>query len=170
MNAIALAAVTVDGKISHNDTELVNWTSKEDKQLFAATTKEAGVIVLGKKTFDTFPKPLPNRLHIVLTKNLQTKTNIEGVVEYTNDRPNGILDKLKLRGFDTVVIAGGAQIYTLFLKAKCIDELWVTIEPKIFGTGISLFSEPLAALLHLIEYKHLSANVLLLKYKIQYSY
>lgn len=169
MNVIALAAVTVDGKISRSDTELVNWTSKEDKQFFAQTTKEAGVIVLGKKTFDTFSKPLPGRLHIVLTKHPEVHANIEGVVEYTNKTTREILDMLGKRGFETVIIAGGAQIYTLFLKEKCLDEVWLTIEPKIFGTGVPLFTEELQTLLNLIEYKQLTENVLLVKYKVSNS-
>jgi riboflavin biosynthesis pyrimidine reductase len=30
---------------------------------------------------------------------------------------------------------GGAHIATSFLKEQLIDELWLTIEPKIFGIG-----------------------------------
>jgi dihydrofolate reductase len=34
-----------------------------------------------------------------------------------------------------MLVAGGAQIATSFLKEELIDELWLTIEPKIFGSG-----------------------------------
>ena len=34
-----------------------------------------------------------------------------------------------------MLIVGGAHIATAFLKEQLIDELWLTIEPKIFGIG-----------------------------------
>ena len=38
-------------------------------------------------------------------------------------------------------MVGGAQIATLFLRNKLIDELWLTLEPKIFGTGGNFVTE-----------------------------
>ena len=32
-------------------------------------------------------------------------------------------------------VVGGAHIATSFLKEQLVDELWLTIEPKIFGVG-----------------------------------
>jgi dihydrofolate reductase len=34
-----------------------------------------------------------------------------------------------------MLVVGGAHIATSFLKEQLIDELWLTIEPKIFGVG-----------------------------------
>jgi len=41
----------------------------------------------------------------------------------------------------SVLIVGGAQIATAFLKEQLIDELWLTIEPRIFGNGASFVTD-----------------------------
>ena len=51
------------------------------------------------------------------------------------------MERFKKANEETVLIVGGAQIATLFLKAQLIDELWLTIEPKIFGTGSSFVND-----------------------------
>jgi dihydrofolate reductase len=34
-----------------------------------------------------------------------------------------------------MLVVGGPHIATSFLREQLIDELWLTIEPKIFGMG-----------------------------------
>ena len=40
-----------------------------------------------------------------------------------------------------MLVAGGAHVATSFIKAKLIDELCLTLEPKIFGYGSNLVAE-----------------------------
>jgi len=40
-----------------------------------------------------------------------------------------------------VLVVGGSHIATSFLREQLIDELWLTIEPKIFGTGANFVTE-----------------------------
>ena len=47
--------------------------------------------------------------------------------------------ELEGRGYSEAVMAGGAGANALFLKAGLVDEIWLTIEPLVFGTGIDLF-------------------------------
>ena len=63
---------------------------------------------------------------------------------------------------------GGAHISTSFLKAKLIDELWLTIEPKIFGTGGSLvINENLDIELRLLSVEKVNERgTLITKYKV----
>lgn len=139
MKILLLAAVTLDGKIARNTHHFVDWSSREDKKLFFATSKRAGVIIVGNNTYKTLPGPLPGRLHIVLTTNLDDKENIPGSVEYTNSTPQEIVAGLEARGYTEAVLTGGAQINSLFLQHDLVDEIWLTIEPLIFGAGIDLF-------------------------------
>jgi dihydrofolate reductase len=44
------------------------------------------------------------------------------------------------RGYREAVMAGGAGANALFLEAGLVDEIWLTVEPLIFGTGIGLLS------------------------------
>jgi dihydrofolate reductase len=139
VKVILLAVVTLDGKIARNEHHYVSWSSKEDKRIFVATTKQAGVMILGHNTFQTFPSLLPGRLHIVLTSQPEGKANIPGKVEYTDRSPEEIVVDLEARGYTEAVVAGGGQVNALFLKAGLIDEIRLTVEPLIFGSGLDLF-------------------------------
>ncbi len=78
MKIILMMAITVNGKIGEIKRPFPDSTSKEDKKMFAAVSKEHGVVIMGDKTFFTFPKPLPgsaqccSRLEKNSTENLET--------------------------------------------------------------------------------------------------
>ncbi|HEY7357717.1 MAG TPA: dihydrofolate reductase, partial [Ktedonobacterales bacterium] len=107
MRVIAIAAITADGLIARHAQHRTDWTSKADKQMFAAASRKAGVIVLGRATFATFPRPLKDRLHIVMTTHPEVVTSTAGVVEYTAAAPAEILRNLEARHFAEVIIGGG---------------------------------------------------------------
>ncbi len=139
MKIILMAAVTIDGKIARHEHHFVDWSSKEDKKLFMQTSKRAGVVILGNNTYETFPSPLPDRLHIVLTTNLSDKQGKPGEIEFTDRSPAEIVAGLEARGYTEAVLTGGALVNALFLAADMVDEMWLTVEPYIFGLGIDLF-------------------------------
>jgi dihydrofolate reductase len=139
MKITLVMVTTIDGKIARNEHHFVDWSSREDKRVFFGATKKAGVLIVGHNTFQTFSAPLPGRLHIVITSTTDDKTNIPGVVEYTSAPPEEIVADLEARGYEEAALTGGAQVNALFLKAGLIDELSLTIEPLIFGSGLDLF-------------------------------
>lgn len=167
MKVILIAAQTLDGKIAHAPDEPATWTSKEDKRFFVEETKKHGVVIMGRRTYATIGKPLPERLNIVLTKNPSAEDNQEGVIEFTNAAPRELLADLNRRGFPSVAVIGGASVYSQFLREGLVDELMISIEPKLFGGGIPLV-EGLASdiALQLIEARKLNAHTLLLHYGI----
>jgi dihydrofolate reductase len=139
MKITMVMVMTLDGKIAHNEHQFVDWSSKEDKRIFFKVTREKGVIIVGHNTFETFSAPLPGRLHIVITSKAGELTNIPGQVEYTGASPEEIVADLEARGYTEAALTGGAQVNALFLKADLIDEISLTIEPLIFGSGLDLF-------------------------------
>lgn len=164
MKVFLIAALSADGFIARSTNELANWTSAEDKKLFVQLTKEAGIMVMGSTTLDTIGKALPGRRTIVYTTRPDQIT-VDGV-EITADEPSILLDKLAKQGAETVAICGGRSIYTLFMKSGLVDELYLTIEPTVFGEGISLFSEPIESKFELLDSKLLNPNVILLHYSV----
>jgi len=169
MKVILLAATTLNGRIARHQEEKVDWTSREDKRLFAQISKKGGVVIVGHHTFKTLKKPLSERLMIVLTRKPKKEKSIPNRVEFTDQSPKKIINNLTRRGFKMAIVGGGSQINALFLKAGLIDEIWLTLAPRIFGKGISLFGEEkfdFQALL--ISVSKLDKNFLLIKYKVDY--
>ena len=166
MKVILIMAITVDGKIGKNRDHFPDWTGTEDKRLFAKLSMEAGVVIMGSRTFDTIGKPLPQRKNVILTRNKSRKSEWENLV-YTDQPPAAILSDLEAEGFTQVVLAGGTLINSLFARAKLIDEVIVTVSPFIFGYGLSLFSEEIAMDLELQEVERLGQNLAYLRYKVR---
>ncbi|HET8808719.1 MAG TPA: dihydrofolate reductase [Flavobacteriaceae bacterium] len=89
------------------DGDLV-WHLPDDFQRFKKLTT-GHHIIMGRKTFETFPKPLPNRTHIVITRKKDYQKegctvvhNLEDALLISNDDP------------ETFIIGGG-EIYNLAL-------------------------------------------------------
>ncbi len=166
MKVTMMMAITVDGKIAKNSSHLPDWTSKEDKQLFVKISKKHRVVMMGDKTFHTLPAPFKNRLNVVFTldKNLPKK---EGV-KWVSGKPENVLKELENMGYKQALLGGGTYLNTLFLKKKLIDEIILTIEPKIFGDGLSLFGQDFYIGLQLLEVKKINANAIMLRYRVKY--
>ena len=162
MKTFLIAAITADGFIGKDSAHLADWTSKEDKKFFVEKTKEAGVVIMGLNTYKTIGKPLPGRLNIVYSK---TEKNLEGV-EVTQDEPSKLLNNLGERGYKEVAITGGAQIYTMFMEANLVDKLYLTVEPILFGYGMSLFTKRLDVKLKLQSTQKLNDNTVALEYDV----
>jgi len=161
-------AQTVDGKIakSINDNSL-NWTSLEDKKHFGEVTKQIGTVIMGSKTYEAMgQKALKNRKLIIMTSNPKKYETKEGV-EFFTGTPEELVKNLESAGVDHVVLAGGARLNNSFMKDKLVDELLITVEPLIWGNGISIFEgEQIDAKLELIEIAKLNQDTLLLHYSV----
>jgi dihydrofolate reductase len=166
MKIILMMAQTLDGKIGKNKSHKTNWTSSEDKKEFIKLTKKAGVIIMGNSTYKTLGFPLKNRLNCILTRNKKDKKDIKGELEYFEDI-NELLKSLEDRKYKEAILCGGSKINSLFIKNNLISEIYITIEPKIFGNGINLFSDiDLDIDLELIESIKMN-NSYILKYKVK---
>ncbi len=163
MKTFIIAAISLDGFIARfqNDFSL-DWTSKEDKKFFIETTKKAGVVIFGSKTYETIGKPLKDRLNVVYS----TQKNYPDTLT-TSLPPKELLLKLEQKGFNEAAICGGSSIYTLFMKENLVDEIYLTVEPVIFGNGIKLFNEKINTNLELIDFKKLNdSGAIVLHYKV----
>lgn len=164
MITFMIAAVTADGFIARDAHHPAFWSSKEDKKRFVDLTKRAGVIVMGSTTYKTLPRPLAERVNIVYSRSKQ----FEGV-EMTQSDPRTLLTELEGRGFKEVAICGGAEIYNLFLRAKAIQKIYLTIEPLVFGKGVSMFKDEVNYRLELMNIEKTEHGALMLEYNVHYS-
>jgi dihydrofolate reductase len=158
-------ALTVDGKIARHPDQFIDWSGKADKKLFVQMTKKAGVLIMGSRTYDTIGRPLPGRKNIVLTRNKDRQSDNENLI-FTDAKPADLVDELKAAGYTEVILTGGSTINTLFARANLIDEIVVTISPKIFGTGIGLFSKDLDLSLVLKSMGKVGDGLVMLNYQV----
>lgn len=97
------------------------WNLPEDLQHFKEITM-GKTIVMGRKTFESLPKVLPGRHHIVLTRNQNYKVNNPNV-EVVTGNINNIFKKMKYSE-DEYFIIGGAEIYKIGIKFA--DKIYLT--------------------------------------------
>ena len=159
-----MMAITADGKIAKDSAQFADWTSTEDKKLFAKTSRECGAVLMGENTFKTFPSPLKERLNVVFSEN-ENNPETDGV-KWVSGEPEKVLQELSELGYEKVILGGGSFLNSLFLKKGLINEIMLTVEPKIFGTGLSLFNQDLDANLKLINTEKINENSVLLHYEI----
>jgi dihydrofolate reductase len=165
MEVILLMATTLDGMIARDSSQFVDWSGKADKQYFVKITRDAGVMVMGSKTYDTIGRPLPGRLNIVMTRDQSRKSDADNLI-FTDQPPADILKDLENRGYDKVALIGGAIVNSMFAKEDLITDVHLTLVPKIFGRGLSLFTDTLDMELALTEYRELDKGHLLMIYKV----
>ena len=98
------------------------WHLPADLKRFKAQTIGRPMI-MGRKTFESFPSPLPGRRHIVLTRD-------RGWAAEGAEVAHSVEDALALAGDDAAVI-GGAEVFALFLdRADAVELTEVHAKPE----------------------------------------
>lgn len=126
-----LVAFDENRVIGKNNTLI--WHLPADLKRFKALTT-GHVIIMGRKTFESIGKPLPNRTTIVISR--QADLQIEGAI-IAHSVEEAIL-KAKSITREDIFIVGGAEIYALSLALA--DQILVTQLHDIFE-GDAYFPE-----------------------------
>jgi dihydrofolate reductase len=170
MKVILVASMSADGFIAQEkEQSSLDWTSKEDTKFFVQKSKEIRTLIMGSTTFETInPKFLPfkDRSIIVLTKSKTYSQYDSKAVRTHSGQPQEVLADLQKAGVNKVLIAGGSSVYSQFMQARLIDEMYLTIEPIIFGSGIKLFSNSVPAKLNLVEIIDLTDQTKVFHFKV----
>ena len=180
MHVFMIAAVSVDGFIDRGQHEAsTQWTSAEDKKFFSDRTKAAGVMIVGRTTFETFGRALAGRKIFVLSSQPKPEKYAaipDGDVEYTSLTPAELLEQLETtelmdksgtpQKITEVAVCGGSSIYAQFMNAGLIQTMYLTMESVIFGAGIKLFAQKVTASIALENTQKLSDKTMLLTYKV----
>ena len=99
------------------------WHIPADLKHFKALTAGKPMI-MGRKTFDSFPAPLPGRRHIVLTRD--PDWSAAGA-----EPAQSVEQALELAGGGDISVIGGAEVYALFLdRADRIEVTEVHATPE----------------------------------------
>ena len=112
---IQIAAAS-ENNVLGNDNKLV-WHLPDDSKRFKQITT-GHYIIMGRKTFESFPKPLPNRTHVVITRQKNYAVP-EGCIVV-----NSLEEALEISPKnEPVFIVGGAEIYRQSLSISDKIEL-----------------------------------------------
>ena len=113
IKVVLMMAQTVDGIIARDPNHFTEWTCSSDKRLFKQITQEAGVLIMGARTYATIGKPLPGRLNVVYTRHPERLPQGENVL-FSQKPPGELLAELARKGYSRVILTGGATINSLF--------------------------------------------------------
>lgn len=115
MSYTIIAAIGKNRELG-KDNDLI-WHLPNDLKFFKQVTSNHSII-MGRKTFESLPRMLPNRKHIVLT----TSENLPSEVEVYKELKQ-LLERYK-DSTEEIFIIGGASIYSQFLEHS--DKLYLT--------------------------------------------
>jgi len=119
---IALIAALAQNRVVGIDNQLP-WHLPEDLKYFKRITT-GKAIIMGRKTYESIGRPLPNRTNIVISRDSQYQA--EGIkVVSSLEAAIELAESVSLiNGVDEVMVIGGAQIYAMALPKA--DRLYLT--------------------------------------------
>lgn len=117
MKISLIVAVAENGVIGHNN-QLIWHLPNDLKQFRRLTTGHC--IIMGRKTFDSIGKPLPNRTSVIISRNPDFQ--VEGCIT-VDSLEKAILKAREIESEDAFII-GGAEIYRLSLPLA--DKIYLT--------------------------------------------
>ena len=117
---INIIASITDNNALGKDNKLL-FRLKKDMAHFKNITTD-NVVIMGRKTYESIGKTLPNRVNIVLSRNMKsnedfyTFDSIEKAIEWSKENyPQ-----------KEIFIIGGASVYDKALKDDIVDKLYMT--------------------------------------------
>lgn len=102
---IIIVAFSKNGRIIGNNGR-IPWTLPEDLRRFKELTT-GNAIIMGRKTFESIGRVLPERMNIVVSKN--KNFCVDGA--YIAESPEKAIEIAKNAGYRKIFICGGQQIY-----------------------------------------------------------
>lgn len=108
------------------------WNIPKDLKFFREKTRNS-IIVMGRNTFNSLPKILPGRKHIILSSTNNFNKEINEQVTVINNKEDLINLCKKISENNEVFIIGGASLYSMFIDIA--DVLYITHIEKVEETA-----------------------------------
>jgi dihydrofolate reductase len=117
---IKIIVAMSDNRVIGNNNELI-WKLSSDLKRFKELTTN-NPVVMGRKTYESIGRPLPNRRNIIITRNLEYQVDDCEIV-------SSLEEALLLTNSDCFIIGGG-EIYKQSLEI--VDKIYLTLVHKEF--------------------------------------
>lgn len=169
MKTILWAALTANGNYAQSSPE--NPPKKEAFDDFVTHAKAAGNFIVGRRTFEGMRGsggggPFTDIDIVVVSKTVKEIPGIKIV-----ESPQEALNYLHEKGYETALLAGGADLHNAFIGQGLIDELIFNVAPVIEGKGLNLLLDTEHYQykdVELLDFKSLGSGVVQLHYSIGY--
>ena len=122
-----IAAISTNNALG-KDNDLI-WRLPADLKRFKKVTS-GHFILMGRNTFDSIGKALPNRTSVIITRNTQYQqegcliaNSIEEAIRFAKDE-------------EEVFIIGGAQVYHQAMERNLVDQLDITLVHQEFDADV----------------------------------
>ena len=123
-----------NNRVIGKDNQLI-WHMPHDLKFFKETTS-GHYVLMGRKSYESMGKPLPNRLNVIITRNKDYAVEGALVVHSLEEA----LQLAEQQQQNEVFILGGGEIYRQALEKKLVDRIYLT-EIKDTFEGDTYFPE-----------------------------
>lgn len=130
----SIIVARADNRVIGKDNQLI-WHMPHDLKFFKTTTS-GHYVLMGRKSFESLGKPLPNRLNIIVTRNQDYAAEGALVVHSLQEALQLAEDQKQ----QEVFILGGGEIYKQALEKGLVDRIYLT-EIKDSFEGDTYFPE-----------------------------
>ena len=125
---IIIIAATAENNALGKNNDLI-WHLPADLKRFKKVTS-GYPIIMGRNTFESIGKPLPNRTTVIVTRN--KKYSQDGCLV-----ANSLEDAIDLvKSYEKLFIIGGAQIYKEAMDKQLADQLDITLVHDTFEADV----------------------------------
>ena len=172
MKVTLFMAISLNGMIAREDGS-EDFLSYKNWETFSGFVEEYKNFIVGSRTYEMVKNwdedygfhDFPNATKIVVSNDPEYSLD-QGFVLASS--PEDALGIMKQRGFEHILLTGGAANNASFAQTGLIDEIIFNINPVVIGSGISLFKPADFQLeLELTESKEISGGIVQLKYLVK---
>jgi dihydrofolate reductase len=161
-------AMTLNGYIAKENDD-TPW-SKESWKAYQDFIKKTRNIIIGGYSYEFLKKDSEFRenigrpLVVAVSRSQKEKGEPADVIVSS---PKEALDAVEKAGFSEVLVGGGGSVNASFLEQGLLDEIYVDIDPVIWGKGKKIFNDiDIDAHLELLEVKKVAEKLARLHYRL----
>lgn len=133
-----IVAISENNAIGKNN-ELL-FKIKKDLQNFKEITTN-NVVIMGRKTYESIGKPLPNRINVILSRNVSNILDYNGNIIIFDNLKDAIDEMKILYPEKSIFIIGGGQVYKQAIEEKLVDKLIITKVKKYIEDADTFFPD-----------------------------
>ena len=136
----------------------IPWKCRADMIFFKEITSRVSdptkmnAVIMGRKTFESLPAPLPNRVNVVLSKAPFLSKTINSVL-FSNDFDEAIDTLEQDPNIETIFVIGGEMIYKIALDHPKCEKIYLNMVHVVcdLSKADAFFPEIDSAIYELVE-------------------